>query len=98
MFCKGLKEAGGDETKVKAFCGSLLVSFLAEVGPQRQRQLVATYTREGEGHANEGYAVSKVCTDFDDILFETDVKFVCSSAEITHVHELVLREGPQIFL
>ena len=81
MFCKGLKEAGGDETKVKAFYGSLQVSFPAEVGPQEQRQLAATYTREGEGHANEGWQidkdmVSKICADFDDILFETVVE-VC---------------------
>ena len=81
MFCKGLKGAGGDETNVKAFYGSLQVSFPAEVGPQEQRQLAATDTREKEGHANEGWqidkdVVSKVCTDFDDILFETDVKFV----------------------
>ena len=58
------------------------------MGPQGQRQLAATYTREG--HANEGWqidkdVVSKICTDFDDILFETVVKSVCSSAEMNWV-------------
>ena len=90
MFCKGLKGAEGDETKVKAFCGSLQVSFLAEVGPQGQKQLAATDTREKEGHANEGWqidedVVSKICTDFDDTLFETVVKSVCCSAEMNRV-------------
>ena len=62
--------------------GNLLISFLADVGPQGQRQLAAKYTREGEGHAKEGWhitseVVSKVCTDLDDILFETVVR-VCA--------------------
>ena len=74
MFFEGLKEAGGDETAVKAFYGKLLVSFLAEVGPQGQRIFGAKYAREGEGHASEGWqiekdAVWKICTNFDDILF-----------------------------
>ena len=73
-FFKCLKETRGDKTNVKAFYGKFQVSFLAEVGPQVQRQLAANYTREGEGHANEGWqinkdVVSKVCTDFDDVLF-----------------------------
>ena len=38
-------------------------------------------TREGEGHANERWQInkdvlSKVCTEFDDILFEKVVKSV----------------------
>ena len=41
--------------------------------------LVAKYTREGEGLADEGWfidkdVVSKTCTDFNNVLFETVVK------------------------
>ena len=45
--------------KIKDFCGNLQVSFLAEVGPQGQRQLAAKYTRGGEGHPNEGWEINK---------------------------------------
>ena len=69
MFFKGLKEAG-DESKVRSFCGKLRISFF--VGGD----LAAKYTREGEGHADEGWfidndVVSKICTDFNNVLFET---------------------------
>ena len=53
LFFKALKEAGGNEAKVRAFYGNLQISFLVEVGPQGQRELAANHTREGEGHANE---------------------------------------------
>ena len=55
------------------FCGNLQISFLAG------GELAANFTREGEGHANEGWfidkdVVSKICKDFNDVLFETVVK------------------------
>ena len=48
---------------------------------QEQRGVAAKYTREAESHANEGWqiekdVVSKICTDFDDILFATVVMSV----------------------
>ena len=60
-------------TKVEAFHGKLHISFLAE------GELAAKYTREGKGHADEGWFIdkgvmSKRCTVFTDILFETVVK------------------------
>ena len=33
MFFKGVKEARGDEAKIRAFYGNLQTSFFAEVGP-----------------------------------------------------------------
>ena len=79
MFFKGLKEGRRDETKIKTIFGNLQISFFAEVIPQGQRHLAAKYTRDGEGHANEGWQIksevmSKDCTDFADLLFETVVK------------------------
>ena len=55
--------------------GNLQISFFRKVGPQGQRQLAAKYTRAGEGHATEGWhikpeVVSKVRTEFDDILLK----------------------------
>ena len=76
MFFKDLKEARGN--------------VLAEVGLQRQRSLAVKYTHEGEGHANEGMqiekdVVSKICTDFDDIHFETVVKSERPTATMNRV-------------
>ena len=73
MFFKGLKEVGGDESKVRAFDGKLQISFF--VG----KEFAAKFTRKGEGHANKGWVidkhvVSKTCTEFNDVLFETVVK------------------------
>ena len=45
---EGLKEARGDETKLRAVYGKHQISFFAEVGPQGQRQLAAKCTRKGE--------------------------------------------------
>ena len=63
----------GDESKVRSFYGKLRISFF--VGGD----LAAKYTREGEGLADEGWfidkdVVSKICKDFNDVLFETVVK------------------------
>ena len=73
MFLKGLKEERRDESKVRAVHGKLQVSFMAE------GELAAKHTGEGEGHANEGwfidkYVVLRICTDFNDVFFETVVK------------------------
>ena len=43
------------------------------------RDVAAKYTHEGDGHAEEGWAidmnvVSTICTDFSHALFETMVK------------------------
>ena len=54
---------GGNEAKVEAVYGNLQVSFFAEVGPQGWLSLAAKYTREGEGHAQEGWQIEK---DVDD--------------------------------
>ena len=61
---------GGDEFLVRAFHGKLRMSFF--VG----RDIAPKYTREGEGHAEEGWVidvqvVSTICTDFNDALCET---------------------------
>ena len=60
------------------------------MGPQEQSQLAAKYTLEGGGHANEGWqiyqdVVSMVCTDFDDILFETVLKSVGPSTKVNRM-------------
>ena len=49
LFFKGLKEVGGDESKVSAFSGNLQISFF--VG----RDIAAIFSRESEGHADEGW-------------------------------------------
>ena len=59
--------------KCDHFHGKLQISFITEGG------LAVKYTREGEGHADESlvidmHVVSKMCTAFDDTLFETMVK------------------------
>ena len=63
MFFNGFKEVDGDESKVRSFRGKLRISFF--VGGD----LAAKHTREGEGHADEGWftdqdVVSNICTDF----------------------------------
>ena len=70
VFFKGLLEARRNDKTIKTVYGSLQISSFAEVGPQGQRHLAAKYTREGEGHANEGWqihqeVVSQVCADFN---------------------------------
>ena len=74
LFFKGLKEMKGEESKVKTIYGKTS-NFFFYVG----KEVAATYTREGEGHAEEGWiitlqVVSAICTDFGDALFETMVK------------------------
>ena len=64
MFYKGLKEMGGDESKVRAILGKLQVA---------EGELADKCTREGKSHADEGWfidkhVVSKICTGFNDIL------------------------------
>ena len=64
LFFKGLKEMGGDDSKVRAFCVKLHTSF--SVG--------GDVPHEGEGHAEEGWVidmhvVSTICTDFKDAFF-----------------------------
>ena len=63
----------GMRLRSELFHGKLQISFLVGGG------VAAEYTREGEGHADEGWCidkevVSKTCTVFDDVLFETVVK------------------------
>ena len=76
MFFKGLKEAGGDETKIQTICGALQIFFFIEVGPQGQRQLAAKYTqrrrrpRFNGGWESKPEVVSNVCTDFATSFFE----------------------------
>ena len=64
---------GGDESEVRATYGKRQVSSFTGW------KLAAEYTREGEGHADEGWfiqkhVVSKICTALNDVLFEMVVK------------------------
>ena len=76
-----LQRPQGDETKIKTIYGALQISFFAEVGRQGQRQLAAKYTQKGDGRPNGAWqihpeVVSQVCTDPNDLLFETVLKSV----------------------
>ena len=62
---------GGDESKVRAFDGKFQISFVG-------RDIAAKNTREGEGHADEGWVIDmhvvSTVTDFNDSLHETVAK------------------------
>ena len=58
---------------MRAFYRKIQISF--PVG----RDIAAKFALEGQGHADEGWfigknVVSKICTDFNDVLFRTVVK------------------------
>ena len=69
-----------EEMRQRSFMG--IFRFLSlQKWDLKDRDSWQPHTREGEGHANEGWqikseVVSKVSTDFDNILFETVVKSV----------------------
>ena len=50
LFFTGLKDARGDETKVKAFYGHLQVSFLAEVTTRTKATGIQIHTRGRRSH------------------------------------------------
>ena len=68
LFCKGLKEMKGDESKIHVVYGKIQMSFF--VGSA----MAAKYTPEGEGLAGEGWAIkpdvsSGICKEFSEALF-----------------------------
>ena len=73
MFFKGLKEAGGDETKIQTICGALQISFFHRSGTARTeaagsqiRTATAKATLMEVGKANQ-----KWCRMFVQILRHT---------------------------
>ena len=59
MFFKGLKEVGGNaRLKLKPFV-KISKSLSLQKWDRKDRELAAKYTREGQGHANEGWFVEK---------------------------------------
>ena len=72
---KGLKEVGGDESKIFAVYGKLQSSLFV-VGA-----LVAKYAFEGEGFAGEGWkieldVIAAICTEFSEAVSEAIVKSI----------------------
>ena len=74
-FSQVSRKVGGIEAKVKIVYGNLLIAFFAEVGPQGQRSLASTYTRDGPRSRAGRLAYRKRCCVEDTyILCETVVK------------------------
>ena len=67
FFCKGLKEAKGDESKIHVVYGKIQISFF--VGSA----MAAKYTLAGEGWAFNLDVISGICTEFSEALFEAVV-------------------------
>ena len=85
LFYKGLKEVGGDESKIHVVCSKIQISFF--VGGA----MAAKCTPEGEGLAGEGWhikpeVIATICTEFSEALFEAVVN---SSWRMRHIFRLI---------
>ena len=73
LFYKGLKEVGGNETKINVVYGKIQICFF------EGNAMAAKYSPEGEGLAGEGWSLKfdvdqSICTEFSEALCEATVK------------------------
>ena len=78
MFFKALKEAKGDEKRIKTIYGNHHTTFLADMGDSNWK-VGAKYTKEGNGFVDEGWALHEdilkgICPTFERLLFEVSLK------------------------
>ena len=78
MFFKALKEAQGDEKRIKTIYGNHHTTFLVDVENSHWK-VGANYTKEGNGFVDEGLNVDEdilqgICHTFEPTLFDLSLK------------------------
>ena len=78
MFFKALKEAQGDEKRIKTIYGNHHTTFLVDVENSHWK-VGAKYTKEGNGFVDEGWTFHEdilkgICLTFEPQLFDVSLK------------------------